>query len=70
MTTTTHPDPIKRAKARIKRQRLAKVKPPQVNFNESVPGLSVRIPEEEIQRWERDAKKAKRPVHISEVMAK
>lgn len=67
MTTTTHTDPIKRAKARLKARRIRAVQPPQINTNEMAPGLSVRIPEEEIRRWERDMRKAKRPIHVSEV---
>lgn len=67
MTTTTHSDPIKRAKARLRAQRIRAVKPPQLNTNEMAPGVAVRISPEELDRFERDMRKAKRPIHVSEV---
>lgn len=68
MPTISHMDPIKRAKAKIRQRRIRAVQPPQIDTNAMAPGVAVRISPEEIDRFERDMRKAKRPIHIKELM--
>jgi hypothetical protein len=58
MTTTTHPNPIKRAKARLRQRRIAKVAAPAVD------PLTGWIEAEDLRRFKRELRHAKRPIHM------
>lgn len=72
MPTTSHMNPIKRAKAKLREMRKALVTPPKIPasvLGGGIEGVPFRIPAEELARWDKDMQRAKRPIHVSEVIA-